>query len=1292
VATGNVTQITINLGTGTDQLTLGTFDAPIKPLNITDGGLPGDQVTVAAAGAGIQVANGDVSLKGFDTIALNNQISIGTGTLTLGAAGSSVFQSGAGALTAAGLLLTGTGAFALTNANTVGALAANLNGPLSYHNATTLTVGTVGVTNGITSGNGNVTLTVNGALSVNQNVNAGAGNLALTVGGTATFNGAVVTAASGTLTGSTGNNAVVMNYATSTTFTISGANAGSITNGNFAIPSPGLVFNGFGALTGGNGSDVIKFVSTGSLTGSINGGGTAGTDTLDYAGYTADVHVIITNGGSSHGLMGDNGTTGIGGTFDNIDTFVGNASAFNCTLGGPNSPNTWNITGTNAGFLTTSFITTSFSGFGSLTGGNGNDLFSFLGSGNVTGNIDGRAGSDTIDFSTLNAPQTVKLNGLGGTDGFTGTSTVAIGGIFNNIESLKGTTTMPNNGLIGPDNLAANWNIFGKNTGTLTVGGRSLNFGSFANLTGGNGDTIFVFKVGGNLSNNLAGAAGKATLDYSALSSSNVTLIGLGTAGHGLQGSGPGIGGTFNNIDVLIGGQGTNNTLTGFTAGNPVMWTITGVNQGKVTTGSMPGGTFSKFQNLTGGNAPNTFSFSSGGTITGVLDGLNNGTLDFSQVANVNVQINDVAKGKGFMGTATPIIGGTYTNINSFLGGASSLLTLAGMITNDDFDLILGDTLDTLITGTIRGNGTVVNKGHTLFGTGTIDELLINQGTLTPGTPTGPGTLNAKDVKFNTGGVLQPFLNSTGTSLLNASGTVDLGTQAILSAKLLNNFRPALDQQFVILKAATLKGTFQSLADGAPLLINGQAFRINYQTLGKAPFTQAILDRTPIATQTMTKAEPVSIYVGQPVNLVATVSWPVMPYNAGTQAPAGMVTFMSGALALGTVSLDGAGQATLTTSVLPSGTPPVTVSFTDPSDVPNSLPSTATVTVPVALPGVPDLAVGGAAGRVRVFHDDPQKNQPVLLADFAPFGDSYTGPIAVALGDINKDGIKDLVVGAAVGNPNVKVYDGRAIAAGTFQTNPDASLLASFFPYALQFNVGANVAVGDIEHDGYADIVTGATVGNPDVRVYSGKDIANHTFNPDGPSLLAQWFPYALQFNVGANVAVGDVHKDGYADIVTGATAGNPDVRVYSGQDIATGHFDPSGHSQLAQWFPYALQFNVGAFVAVGDVQSDGYADVITGASSGNPDVRVYSGKDLATGTFDPTGSSQLDQFDPFAMGQNIGAAVATADVEHTGKVDLVVGSTVVPTYGVFRGDGTMIQENSLSGQGFDGGGLYVGA
>jgi virginiamycin B lyase len=337
----------------------------------------------------------------------------------------------------------------------------------------------------------------------------------------------------------------------------------------------------------------------------------------------------------------------------------------------------------------------------------------------------------------------------------------------------------------------------------------------------------------------------------------------------------------------------------------------------------------------------------------------------------------------------------------------------------------------------------------------------------------------------------------------------------------------------------------------------------------------------------------------------------------------------------------------------------------------------------------PFFAVGGAPGHALVYKADN-----TLVADFQPFGAAYTGGISVAVADVNGDGFPDLIVGATSGNPDVRVYDGKDLAKGTF--SPDGkSLLAQFFAYGLDFNVGANVAAGDIEHNGFADIVTGATAGNPNVHVYRGVDIARKQFDPNGKSLLTSFFPYALQFNVGANVAVGDVNGDGYADIVTGATVGNPDVRVYNGQDLAKGTFSPDGKSMLAQWFAYGLNFNIGANVAVGDVNGDGFGDVITGASAGNPDVRVYSGKDIAKGDFQPQGASQLDQFFAYQLNFNVGVTVAAADLDGDGQAEILTGASAgSPHYRLLKGMPTGIEPAALF-QGLPNdlhGGITVGA
>jgi hypothetical protein len=281
-----------------------------------------------------------------------------------------------------------------------------------------------------------------------------------------------------------------------------------------------------------------------------------------------------------------------------------------------------------------------------------------------------------------------------------------------------------------------------------------------------------------------------------------------------------------------------------------------------------------------------------------------------------------------------------------------------------------------------------------------------------------------------------------------------------------------------------------------------------------------------------------------------------------------------------------------------------------------------------------------------------------LEHQFLAYAASARVGVNVAVGDINGDGYPDIVTGAASGNPQVKVFDGKAIATGTMDwNNPDGSLLAQFFAYGLNFNVGVNVAVGDVIGDGFADIVTGATVGNPHVKLYSGKAIAAGTFNGANPdaSLLAQFFAYGVQFNVGANVAVGDINGDGFADIVTGATAGNPQVKVYSGKAIASGTFNDANPdaSLVNQFFAYGLQFDVGVEVAVADVEGDGFADIITGAPSGSPHVKVYRGQNLANGSFNPANpdASLLIQFmanssQPYG-GVMVGAANLTAGSAH---------------------------------------------
>jgi VCBS repeat protein/FG-GAP repeat protein len=254
-----------------------------------------------------------------------------------------------------------------------------------------------------------------------------------------------------------------------------------------------------------------------------------------------------------------------------------------------------------------------------------------------------------------------------------------------------------------------------------------------------------------------------------------------------------------------------------------------------------------------------------------------------------------------------------------------------------------------------------------------------------------------------------------------------------------------------------------------------------------------------------------------------------------------------------------------------------------------------------------------------------------LLGSFFAYDPQFSGGVRVAAGDVNGDGIADIVTAPGPGaGPHVKVFSGK-----------DGSLLASFFAFDAGFAGGVFVAAGDLNGDGIADIVTAPGSGaGPHVKAFSGKD----------GSLLASFFAYDPQFTGGVRVAAGDLNGDGIADIVTAPGPGaGPHVKAFSGKD----------GSLLASFFAYDPQFTGGLFVAAGDVNGDGRADIITGADS-SANVKVFSGKDGSL-------LASFFAYDPQFTG---GVRVAAGDLNGDGIADVVTapGPAGAPLVKVFAG------------------------
>jgi hypothetical protein len=345
----------------------------------------------------------------------------------------------------------------------------------------------------------------------------------------------------------------------------------------------------------------------------------------------------------------------------------------------------------------------------------------------------------------------------------------------------------------------------------------------------------------------------------------------------------------------------------------------------------------------------------------------------------------------------------------------------------------------------------------------------------------------------------------------------------------------------------------------------------------------------------------------------------------------------------------------------------------------------------------PFFAIGGEPGRVHVH----RKADGLHLLNFSPYGHNFTGLINVAVGDFNGDGYQDIVTGINSGSAHVKVFNGKALAEGTFDSmNPDANLISSFYAFDPKFGVGVNLAVGKVTGKPLPELVVSANVGNPHVKVISGQTIASGLFGTPGNSkLLTNFFAYGLNFNVGSSIAVGDLTKSGFADIITGATAGNPHVKVYRGQAIANGTFNTfkPDDSLRTNFFAYGLSFNVGVNVAAADTVGAGFASLITGSSVGSSHVKVYSGQALANGTFKQNSpdASLLTNFFAYESSLGSGVRISASDFNGDNKADILTGTTInKPNYRVVKGNATGTKPTAiLEGIGLDlKGGVTVGA
>jgi ankyrin repeat protein len=259
-----------------------------------------------------------------------------------------------------------------------------------------------------------------------------------------------------------------------------------------------------------------------------------------------------------------------------------------------------------------------------------------------------------------------------------------------------------------------------------------------------------------------------------------------------------------------------------------------------------------------------------------------------------------------------------------------------------------------------------------------------------------------------------------------------------------------------------------------------------------------------------------------------------------------------------------------------------------------------------------------------------------------------------SLGDVNNDGFADVIIGAAYLQSPLHKYPhqrGRVylfFGGKNMDTLPDRVFEAESIG---KHNFGVKVDVGDVDNDGYGDILVAAEnyegsseyVGKG--RVYLFKGGREMDLIPDcifDGENAGDRFGSALNF--------GDVNGDGFADVIIGASLYNSrQGRVYiyyGGKDMdAVADIELSGEAT-------GSRFGLNT-IGVGDVDDDGYDDIIVGAYEFNEErgraYLYFGGKQMdqiCDGVFD--GENPEDMF---------GFGISCGHINHDRYADIVIGA-----------------------------------
>jgi hypothetical protein len=304
----------------------------------------------------------------------------------------------------------------------------------------------------------------------------------------------------------------------------------------------------------------------------------------------------------------------------------------------------------------------------------------------------------------------------------------------------------------------------------------------------------------------------------------------------------------------------------------------------------------------------------------------------------------------------------------------------------------------------------------------------------------------------------------------------------------------------------------------------------------------------------------------------------------------------------------------------------------------------------------------------------PLEDSPVW--SFEGLNNNFGYSVSTA-GDVNGDGYSDIVVGCLAHPSYVYLFLGSA---GGVLKNPDVII----YDGVADDYYGTSVScAGDVNGDGYYDVIVGAPLNDSWIN-NQGRVFLYHG-SSSGLLPVRAWGFYGRQAEerLGSSVSnAGDVNGDGYADVLVGAPgydfwendAGR--VMLFLGSAL--------GLSSTPDWImaiDVAGAYFGSSLATAGDVNGDGYADVLIGAknySNGQTEkgaVFVYLGSPEGLMS-EPAWIMEGDE-----EGTRFGASVATAgDINGDGYSDVIIGEPYYTESGVTPDGRVFVFMGSLAG------------